>query len=109
MAESREKEVLTRVGYEARKAAQAVSQYQEISFQLILASTRAGKAAELAGRAYEEGETSLTAWLQARRQASEAQLSATLAQVDAFEAMARAMLDAHQIWTAPTPEVLGLH
>ena len=105
MAESREKEVLTRVGYEARKVALALAQTRGIAIQLASAASRAGTAADLAGRAYAEGETTLTAWLQARRQASEARLISTLAQVDALEAAARAMLDAHQVWTPPTPGI----
>lgn len=105
MAESREREVMTRVGIEARKVTQAVAQSQRIASQLGTAANRAATAANLAGRAYAEGETSLSAWLQARRQASEALLSATLAQVDALEALGRAMLDAHQVWTPPPPDI----
>lgn len=105
MAESREKEVLIRVGIDARRVAQAVAQSRSIVTQLETAASRAHTAADLAGRAYAEGETTLTAWLQARRLASEALLISTLAQIDALEALARAMLDAHQVWTPPPPDL----
>jgi outer membrane protein, heavy metal efflux system len=97
-AEAREREVKVRVGVEAQQAAQAVAFSHQIALQLSAAAAQAHTAATLAGRAYAEGETLLTNWLQARRQASEAQLAASLAQVSALEAAARAQLDAHQLW-----------
>lgn len=97
-AETREREVKMRVGYEAYQAAHAVALSHQIALQLSAAAAQATTAATLAGRAYAEGETLLANWLQARRQASESQLAATLAQVSAQEAAARALLDAHQLW-----------
>ncbi len=101
-AETREREVLARVGYEATQAARAVAQSHQIAAQLTAAARQAAVAADLAAIAYTEGETPLNSLLQARRQASEAQLAATLAQVASQEAAARALLDAHRLWT-PTP------
>lgn len=98
-AEVREREVLTRVGYEARQTTQAVAQSQDIAAQLTVAADKAATAANLAAKAYAEGEMPLGSLLQARRQAGESQLSATLAQVSAHEARARALLDAHRLWT----------
>jgi len=105
-AEVREREVLTRVGYEARQVTQAVAQNQAIATQLTLASDSAATAANLAAKAYAEGEMPLGSLLLARRQAGESKLSATLAQVSAHEARARALLDAHRLWT-PSPLTTG--
>ena len=100
-AATREQETTVRVGYEASQAAQAVPLTRQIAHQLTASAQKANTAATLAGKAYAEGETLLTNWLQARRQARETQLAATLAQVNAEEAAARAQLDAHQLWTPP--------
>lgn len=100
-AATREQETTVRVGYEAAQAAQAVPLTRQIAHQLTASAQKANTAATLAGKAYAEGETLLANWLQARRQASETQLAATLAQVNAEEAAARAQLDAHQLWTPP--------
>lgn len=54
--------------------------------------------AELVTRAYSLGELSLTETLNARRQALDAQLTASLAQLDAHQARYRLLLDAHQLW-----------
>lgn len=101
-AEARQREVLARVGYEATRAAQAVARSRQIADQLTAAAGQARTVADLTAKAYAEGETPLASLLQARRQASEAQLAATVAQVSAEEAAARALLDAHRLWT-PTP------
>jgi outer membrane protein TolC len=106
-AEVREREVLTRVGYEARQTTQAVAQSQDIAEQLTVAADKASAAADLAAIAYTEGEMPLGSLLQARRQAGESQLSATLAQVSAHEARARALLDAHLLWTPSPLEAQG--
>ncbi len=54
--------------------------------------------ADLMGRAYTLGEAGLTDVLMARRQALDASLGATLAQIDAAEARYRLMLDGHELW-----------
>lgn len=56
--------------------------------------------AQLAGKAYGMGELTLTEALQARRSALEAALSADAARWDALEAVARVLVDAHQLWAA---------
>lgn len=100
-AATREQETKVRVGYEAAQAAQAVALTRQIAHQLTASAQKANTAATLAGKAYAEGETLLANWLQARRQARETQLAATLAQVSAEEAATRAKLDAHQLWAPP--------
>lgn len=60
--------------------------------------------ADLVARAYSLGESSLDAALIARRQALEATLSETLAQLDANESRYRLLLDAHRLWTADNDE-----
>ena len=101
-AETREREVLARVEYEAKQAARAVAQSRQIADQLAAAARHAATAADLAAKAYAEGEMPLGSLLQARRQAGESQLAATLAQVTTHEAATKALLDAHQLWT-PAP------
>lgn len=54
--------------------------------------------AELAGKAYSLGESSLSDSLIARRFALESSLAENLAQLDANEARYRLLLDAHQLW-----------
>ena len=54
--------------------------------------------AELVGKAYSLGESSLLDSLSARRFALESSLAETLAQLDANEARCRLLLDAHQLW-----------
>jgi outer membrane protein TolC len=54
--------------------------------------------AELVARAYSLGESSLGETLVARRQALEASLAESIAQLDANEARYRLLLDAHQLW-----------
>ncbi len=54
--------------------------------------------AELVGKAYSLGESSLLDSLTARRFALESSLAENLAQLDANEARYRLLLDAHQLW-----------
>ncbi|MEO5574195.1 MAG: TolC family protein [Gammaproteobacteria bacterium] len=56
------------------------------------------KNAELIARAYSLGEADLSNVLIARRQAAEARLAASLAQLDANEARYRLLVDAHELW-----------
>lgn len=56
------------------------------------------KNAELIARAYSLGEADLSNVLIARRQAAEARLAASLAQLDANEARYRLSVDAHELW-----------
>lgn len=59
------------------------------------------KNAELIARAYSLGEADLSNVLIARRQAAEARLAASLAQLDANEARYRLLVDAHELWPVP--------
>ncbi|MBI5660222.1 MAG: TolC family protein [Nitrosomonadales bacterium] len=54
--------------------------------------------AELVGKAYSLGESSLSDSLSARRFALESSMAENLAQLDANEARYRLLLDAHQLW-----------
>lgn len=56
------------------------------------------RSAEMLGRAYALGEGALAEVLQARRLAVEARLGAEQLQLDALEAQARLLLDAHRLW-----------
>jgi outer membrane protein TolC len=62
------------------------------------------KNADLMGRAYTLGEANLSDLLTARRQANEAELAVTLAQLDAAEGHYRLQLDAHRLWPLDTDE-----
>lgn len=59
-----------------------------------------GSVAQLAIKAYGLGEVTLTEALQARRTALESALVADAARWDAREAVARVLVDAHQLWAA---------
>ena len=56
--------------------------------------------AQLTAKAYALGELTLTEALQARRNALEAHLGAQAARWDTQEALARVLVDAHQLWPA---------
>jgi outer membrane protein TolC len=87
-----------------RLEADIVATYTQVenNFQIWLQAREAGVAlrqnAELIARAYRLGESSLGDTLIARRQALEASLAESLAQLDANEARYRLLLDAHQLW-----------
>lgn len=65
---------------------------------LAQAHARSAQAAQLAGRAFELGEGSLSEVLLARRGLLEARLAERQAALDALEARARLHLDAHLLW-----------
>jgi len=69
----------------------------------VAAQSEAGASA--VARGYELGEFSITDLVTARRQAFDAQLDASRAQMDALEAASRLRLDAHEIWSVEeTPQ-----
>jgi outer membrane protein TolC len=68
--------------------------------RLRAVSTQSEAGAVAVARGYELGEFSITDLLTARRQALDAKLAATSAQLDALEAASRLRLDAHEIWPA---------
>ncbi|MDA8093624.1 MAG: TolC family protein [Betaproteobacteria bacterium] len=98
MASQREAATLAAVGAETDNLyAGAVAAYQ--SWQNIqAAAVGMARSADLMSRAYAIGEANLTDVLTARRQAIDARLAATLAQIDAAETHYRLLLDAHQLW-----------
>ena len=59
------------------------------------------KSAALQARAYALGESGLGDWLLAQRGALDARLAAETAALEAQQAQARVLLDAHRIWTPP--------
>lgn len=65
---------------------------------LRAAAERVDASANLTARAYALGEGGITDVLNARRQALEGRLAATVAQIDAVESRYRLLLDAHQLW-----------
>ncbi len=69
--------------------------------QLRAAADQAQASAETLQRGYSLGEFTITELLLGRRQALDAQLQATSAQLDALEAAGRLELDAHHIWVPP--------
>ncbi|TCJ15823.1 TolC family protein [Parasulfuritortus cantonensis] len=66
--------------------------------RLADAAEAVGRHADLARRAHELGELGLSETLLAQRNALDAQLAAGQARLAANEAVARLMLDAHQLW-----------
>ena len=59
------------------------------------------QSAALQARAYALGESGLGDWLLAQRGALDARLAAETAALEAQQAQARVLLDAHRIWTPP--------
>lgn len=104
IATQREAQVLRKLRAEAENEfATAKAAYE--SWQSAQTATgRIQRNAELVSRAYALGEMGLTDVLIARRQANEASLTATLAQLDAREARYRLMLDSHQLWPLDVDE-----
>ncbi len=66
--------------------------------RLLQAAEAAARHADLARRAHELGELGLTEVLQAQRASLETGLAAEQARLSANEAIARLLLDAHQLW-----------
>lgn len=92
------------VAVQKRLDADIIATYTQVenNYQIWQQAREAGVAlrqnAELIARAYRLGESSLGDTLIARRQALEASLVESLAQLDANEARYRLLLDAHQLW-----------
>ncbi|MEW5768843.1 MAG: TolC family protein [Pseudomonadota bacterium] len=91
-------------GVRRRLAAEAAANWQRASAgvegyqRLEEAATAMERHADLAGRAHEMGELGLSDTLLARRNALDARLQAEQARLAANEAIARLLLDAHQLW-----------
>lgn len=90
--------VLRRLSAEAAANWQKASAGVESHRRLQEAEEAMARHADLARRAHELGELGLSDTLLARRNAIEMQLAATQTRLAANEAIARLLLDAHQLW-----------
>jgi outer membrane protein, heavy metal efflux system len=93
--------VRQRVESSAQRTVTQAFDSRAVSSQLASVERTLTRVAELHGRAYTLGESTLGEALQARRLAIEASLQAEAARWDALEAAARVLLDAHLIWAPP--------
>jgi cobalt-zinc-cadmium efflux system outer membrane protein len=98
IAAERNHEVRIKVGADAARVVNASRLAQGIWERLANVARQTGTNADLVMKAYGLGESNLIEALQVRRQAIEAALAAEAAQIDALEAHARLLLDAHEIW-----------
>jgi outer membrane protein TolC len=98
IAFERNRQVRAKVDGDAARVVNASQAAQGIWERLANVARQTGANADLVMKAYSLGETNLIEALQVRRQAIEALLAAETAQVDALEAHARVLLDAHVIW-----------
>ncbi|MBK4735028.1 TolC family protein [Noviherbaspirillum pedocola] len=98
-AEERAQEARMKVETEAMAGALRAASTQALWQQLAAIACQAEDYAGLAARAYALGELPLNDTLLARRQALDALTNAEQAQIDALEAQARLLLDAHRIWS----------
>lgn len=98
MAVERGRQVYAKVSGDAARVTNASQAAQAIWERLANVARQASDNADLVMKGYSLGESNLIEALQVRRQAIEAQLAAETAQIDALEAHARVLLDAHQIW-----------
>ncbi len=94
----REAATRRRLGAEAAVNWQRAAGGVEAHRRLAEAAEAMSRHAELAGRAHQLGELALSEALLARRNALESQLAAEQARLDANEAIARLLLDAHRLW-----------
>ena len=97
-ASERNQEVRIKVGSDAARVVNASRLAQGIWERMANVARQTGITADLVMKAYGLGESNLIEVLQVRRQAIEATLAAEAAQIDALEAHARLLLDAHEIW-----------
>lgn len=101
MAQHQLAQTRQRVDAEAWQTVRAFTQHRAVQAQLqqALETTRRGAALQL--RAYELGESPLPDLLLAQRTALEAQQAADAATLDTEQALARLLLDARRLWSAP--------
>ena len=90
-----------RVEIQAWRTASEAEQARTTRQQMQRALARIQQSAALQARAYELGESPLADLLLARRNALEAQLAADTASLDAMQAHAKVLLDAHRLWSIP--------
>jgi outer membrane protein TolC len=109
MASHREAAVLARLEAEAENLLNGAQAAYRSALSARDAAQRINASADLAARAYALGEHGLSELLFAKRQALDANLAATLAQLDANEARYRLLLDSHQLWPIDADEHEGEH
>jgi outer membrane protein TolC len=109
MASYREAAVLAKLEGEAENLFAGAQAAYASAVSAREAAQRVTASADLAARAYALGEHGLADVLLAKRQALEANLAATLAQIDANEARYRLLLDSHQLWPIDADEHAGEH
>ena len=97
-ANAREALALARVEAEARRSVSIAASAQAQWARLAYVAARLEDNARLLEKAWRLGEGQFTDLQTAQRQAIEARLAATQAQLDANEARYRLLLDAHQLW-----------
>jgi outer membrane protein TolC len=101
VAGQKAKDVRLKVEADARRATLTMRSTNLQWQQLQQVASRSRNAAEALTKGYSLGEFTITELLLARRQALEAEMTASLAQLNALEAAARLQLDAHEIWVSP--------
>jgi len=109
MASHREAAVLAKLEAEAENLYAGARAAYRSALSAREAAQRIGASSALAARAYALGEHGLSEVLLIRRQALEAGLAATLAQIDANETRYRLLLDSHQLWPIDADEHEGEH
>jgi len=98
VAAAREATIRTKVEIEAHRAVGMAESTLETWRRLDQVAKRMDGNAALLDKAWRQGEGQFTDLLMARRQAIEARLAASRAQLDANEARYRVLLDAHELW-----------
>jgi len=98
VAAAREATIRTKVEIEAHRAVGLAESALEAWWRLDQVARRMDDNAALLDKAWRLGEGRLTDLQAARRQAVEARLAASRAQLDANEARYRVLLDAHELW-----------
>ena len=99
-AEQRLQQTRQRVATAAQRAVLQASHATAVWQRLDAVAQSMAGVAQLAVKAYGLGEVTLTEALQARRAALDGALAAEAARWDAREALARVLVDAHQLWAA---------
>jgi outer membrane protein TolC len=100
VAQQKAQQVRQRVEREASAAVMADEAAYENWQRLAALAERSRENAALVSKAYSLGEVPIGETLLAQRQSLEAAAGAMAAQLDAFEARARLLLDAHVFWNA---------
>lgn len=100
MAQEHVRDVQLRVSGQALQVALRAQSARAVWQQLDAIARQSDQTAELTARAYSLGELPLNDTLLARRSALDAANAAEQAKIDALEAQARLLLDAHAIWVS---------